>query len=170
VAQTDVHASHAHHSTKKEVKNQKVLLENKGQWPSGVLFRTNMTGGKVWLQQRKMIYHLQDYSAMQKAHAMQNPYFRSETVKQTVIHVNFEGANLVTDIEKSGKSSFYYNFFKGKDPSTWASDVHGYTNVILKNFYNGIDFTMKTKGDEVKYEFHVSPSISPSIIQLNYSG
>lgn len=170
VAQTDVHASHAHHSTKKEVKNQKVLLENKGQWPSGVLFRTNMTGGKVWLQQRKMIYHLQDYSAMQKAHAMLNPYFRSETVKQTVIHVNFEGANLVTDIEKSGKSSFYYNFFKGKDPSTWASDVHGYTNVILKNFYNGIDFAMKTKGDEVKYEFHVSPSISPRIIQLNYSG
>lgn len=170
MAQTDVHASHAHHTTKKEVKNQKVLLENKGQWPSGVLFRTNMTGGKVWLQQRKMIYHLQDYSAMQKAHAMQNPYFRSETVKQTVIHVNFEGANLVTDIEKSGKSSFYYNFFKGKDPSTWASDVHGYTNVILKNYYNGIDFAMKTKGDEVKYEFHVSPSISPSIIQLNYSG
>lgn len=170
MAQTDVHASHAHLSTKKEVKNQKVLLENKGQWPSGVLFRTNMSGGKVWLQQRKMIYHLQDYSAMQKAHAMQNPYFRSETVKQTVIHVNFEGANLVTDIEKTGKSSFYYNFFKGKDPSTWASDVHGYTNVILKNFYNGIDFTMKTKGDEVKYEFHVSPSISPSIIQLNYSG
>ncbi len=170
MAQTDVHASHAHHSTKKEVKNQKVLLENKGQWPSGVLFRTNMTGGKVWLQQRKMIYHLQDYSAMQKAHAMLNPYFRSETVKQTVIHVNFEGANLVTDIEKSGKSSFYYNFFKGKDPSTWASDVHGYTNVILKNFYNGIDFAMKTKGDEVKYEFHVSPSISPRIIQLNYSG
>lgn len=151
-------------------KDQKVLIENKGQWPEAVLYRTNMTGGKVWLQQHKMVYHLQDYSAMQKAHAMQNPSFQNEEVSQTVIHVNFEGANFVSNIEKVGKSSFYYNFFKGKDRSKWASDVHGYTEVVLKEIYAGIDYKLKTQGDVVKYEFHIKPSISPDIIQLNYVG
>jgi gliding motility-associated-like protein len=170
IAQTNSHAHHKQAPTKKEAETNKMLIENKGQWPSSVLFRTNMTGGKVWLQQKKMIYHLQDYSAMQKAHAMQNPSFQSDAVSQTVIHVNFEGANIVSTIEKVGKSKFYYNFFKGKDPSKWASDVHGYRDVVLKEFYSGVDFNLKTEGEIVKYEFHVKPYVSPSIIQLSYAG
>ena len=162
--------NNTHSTPTNQSKDQKVLLENKGQWPEGVLFRTNMTGGKVWLQQQKMVYHLQDYSAMQKAHAMQDPTFQSDAVSQTVIHVNFEGANFVSNIEKTGKSKFYYNFFKGKNPLKWASDVHGYTDVVLKEIYSGIDFKLKTKGETVKYEFHVNPAILPSSIQLNYVG
>ncbi|MBM3187042.1 MAG: hypothetical protein FJZ67_12140, partial [Bacteroidetes bacterium] len=54
------------------------LIENKGQWPKGVLFNSKMDGGKIWFQQRKMIYHLQDYSSMHEAHAMKNPTFSSE--------------------------------------------------------------------------------------------
>ena len=53
IAQTNSHAHHKQAPTKKEAETNKMLIENKGQWPSSVLFRTNMTGGKVWLQQKK---------------------------------------------------------------------------------------------------------------------
>ena len=29
------------------------LIENKGQWPEGVIFQSKIDGGKVWIQQNK---------------------------------------------------------------------------------------------------------------------
>lgn len=165
-SQQSAHKPHIH----TETNSGKVLFENKGQWPEGVLFRTNMDGGKLWVQQRKMVFHLQDFSAMRKSHAMQNPNFHGEEVRETVVHLNFVGSNITHDIEKINPTKYYYNYFKGNDKSKWASDVHGYEKVILHQFYNGIDFRISGHGDEVKYEFLVEPNVQPSIIKLNYAG
>ena len=166
---------HSHQDPHKNIQAQsvnqdKLLLENKGQWPEGVLFNTTMDGGKIWFQQRKMIYHLQDYTAMHEAHAMKNPSFTNEEVKQTVVHVNFLGSNEVTEIEKSGKSQTYYNYFKGNDQSKWISDVHGYETFTLKNFYEGINFKVSSKNSVVKYEFLVNVNSNPEQIKLEYAG
>ena len=152
------------HSAQKPSNPNKMLLENNGQWPEGVLFRSNMNGGKVWIQQHKLIYHLQDYSAMHKAHAMKTPDFTSDEIKETLVHLNFVGSNKVYSLEKKGKTKEYYNFFKGKDPSKWASDVHGYQEVVLQDFYTNIDLRYLGGGDEMKYEFIVSPKADPAII------
>ncbi len=161
--------SHQHASPNKNLSN-KILLENKGQWPEGVLFRSNMNGGKVWVQQHKLIYHLQDYSSMQKAHAMKNPDFTSEEIKETLVHLNFLGSNKVYSIDKKGQSNEYYNFFKGKDPTKWASEVHGYQEITLQEFYNKMDLRYIGGGDEMKYEFIVKPGGITSQIKLEYAG
>jgi len=148
----------------------KTLIENKGQWPKGVLFRSNMDGGKLWVLENKMIFHLQDFSSMHKAHAMKTPNFSSETIKETVVHLNFVGSKKATSIEKNKPTSYYYNYFIGDDKSKWASDVHGYENAIMREFYDGIDFKISGKGDEVKYEFVVKPNVNPNVIKLNYAG
>ena len=148
----------------------KTLIENKGQWPKGVVFRANMDGGKLWVLENKMIFHLQDYSAMYKAHAMNTPGFTGETIKETLVHLNFVGSKKATRIEKNKPSDFYYNYFIGNDQSKWASDVHGYESTVMKEFYTGIDFKITGQGDEVKYEFIVNPQIDPSVIKLNYAG
>jgi hypothetical protein len=44
------------------------FFENKGQWPSGVLFKAEKEGGKLWVMKNKMIFHQQDLSAMAHAH------------------------------------------------------------------------------------------------------
>jgi gliding motility-associated-like protein len=159
------HTDHSH-----KISEEGKLIENKGQWPKGVLFNTKTGGGKVWFQQHKLIYHLQDYSAMHKAHAMKNPAFSNDEVKQTVVHVNFIGSNEVSEIEKIGKSNFYYNYFKGNDRTKWSSDVHGYTSFVLKDFYEGINFRASFKNDELKYEFLIKPTSLPEKIKINYAG
>jgi len=147
----------------------KALFENKGQWPQGVLFNAEMSGGKLWVQQKKMVYHLQDYSAMQKAHAGLNPDFKDTTIRETVVHLNFPGANEVKQIEKKNPTNYYHNYFIGNDKNKWASAVYGYHEVILKEFYDGIDMRYLGKGDEIKYEFVVKPNVDPSKIVLNYA-
>ena len=148
----------------------KTLMENKGQWPKGVVFRANMEGGKLWVLDNKMIFHLQDYSAMHKAHAMNTPGFTGESIKETLVHLNFVGSKKATKIEKSNPTDFYYNYFIGSDQSKWASDVHGFESAVMKEFYSGIDFKITGQGDEVKYEFIVNAQIDPSVIKLNYAG
>jgi len=146
------------------------FIENKGQWEDPILFQSKFHGGNLWVMQKKMIFHLQDFSAMQEAHAVKKDYSETPQLSQTVVHLNFEGANEVSTIEKSHRTETYYNYFMGNDKSKWASDVHGYGEAVLKNLYDGIDLKLIEQQQELKYEFHVQPNIDPSLIVLDYAG
>ena len=168
MAQPKLNDDHSHH---KHVHGQtkSSLLENKGQWPAPVLFQSSIEGGKVWVQQNKFVYHLQDYASMHENHGN----FDSDAgfeIKEKLVHLNFVGSNQVSSIEKNDESSFYFNYFKGNDRSKWASKVHSYGNAVLKNLYDGIDLNVQNKGGQFKYEFIISPFQSHQIIQLNYAG
>lgn len=146
------------------------FIQNKGQWNSNILFKTRFQGGNLWVEQGKLLFHLQDYSAYQKAHG--NPMFvaGSDSYSQHVVHLNFAGANQVKNITQEKPTSNYYNYFIGNDPSKWASNVRGYSEATLHDLYNGIDLKLIEENEALKYEFHVLPGIDPSIIQLNYAG
>ncbi|MDD2983368.1 MAG: gliding motility-associated C-terminal domain-containing protein [Crocinitomicaceae bacterium] len=146
------------------------FIENKGQWDEKVLFKTRFKGGNLWVEQGKMMFHLQDYSAFQRAHA--NPNFEGESnfYKQHVVHLNFKGAKKVTEIIKEKPTEAYYNFFHGKEERNWKGGVHGYSEATLKQLYQGIDLKLIEENEELKYEFHVAPNIDPNTIQLDIQG
>ena len=145
------------------------FFENKGQWPEGVLFKTQISGGNIWVQQKKLVFHLQDFSQLHKAH-FDGEVTGDPVLKETVVHLNFLGSNFVQSSEKSKPLPFYYNYFVGKDSTKWASDVHGFEEVTLPNLYDGIDLKLATSKNLTKYEFLVKPSVDPSQIALNYVG
>ncbi len=146
------------------------FIENKGQWGEDVLFKTKFTGGNLWIEQGKMIFHLQDFSRLQAFHA--NPKDGEDvlTFNQTLLHLNFPGSNKVTSIKKDHQTSVYYNYFLGNIESKWASEVHGYGEAILEDFYSGIDLKLIEQKEVLKYEFHVDAEVDPSIISLEYVG
>lgn len=146
------------------------FVENKGQWPEPVLFKSHFNGGNLWVQQRKFVFHLQDFSAMQTLHGNFKEVKDSLYHRETVVHVNFIGANEVSNIEKSGRSKNYYNYFIGNDQKKWASDVHGYSEAIMNDLYDGVDLKLIEQSSQLKYEFRVQPTIDPSVIQLEYVG
>lgn len=118
------------------------FIENKGQWPERVLFRSHFSGGNMWVEQNKFMFHLQDFSNLHKVHTVPENEHPSDTYQQALIHLTFEGSNEVSSIEKSGESKQYYNYFIGNDESKWASNVHGYEEAILHEFYDGIDLKL----------------------------
>jgi len=159
----DIHHDHSlHHS----------FLENKGQWNENVLFKTNVHGGNLWVEQGRVLFHLQDFSNLHDAHMNPSKNSGKETFefKQTLIQLNFPNSNHINKIEKQGKNPVYYNFFQGKDESKWASNVHGYDEFTLRNIYDGIDLKFIEKEHDLKYEFIVAPGIDPNQIILNYEG
>lgn len=146
------------------------FIENKGQWPKPVLFKARFSGGNLWVQQNKFVFHLQDFSAMKAVHGRPRDTNIEASVKQTVVHLNFIGSNKVDNVEKTHQTKAYYNYFIGNDRSRWASDVRGYGESVLHEFYNGIDLKLIEEQEQLKYEFHVLPMAEPSKIQFSYAG
>lgn len=145
------------------------FIENKGQWNDQVLFKSSFQGGNMWIQQHKFVFHFQDYSATKNAHIGKSFVANNEN-KQQVVHFNFLNSNLVTSINKEGKTAAYYNYFIGNNPSKWASDVRGYSEATLGNLYDGIDLKLIESEQQLKYEFHVRPQVDPNQIKIEIAG
>ena len=159
-AQEIVHNHSIHHA----------FIENKGQWDDQILFQSKFDGGNLWVQQKKMVFHLQDFSATHAAHANFEKIDDKIVNRQTVVHLNFVGANEVNKIEKERATPNYYNYFIGNDKSKWASEVRGYGEAVLRDLYDGIDLKLIEEQEQLKYEFHVSPEKDPALIKLEYVG
>lgn len=146
------------------------FIENKGQWDRNILFKTHFRGGNLWVQQGKILFHLQDFSEFQKAHG--NPLVNASAVtyRQEVVHLNFEGSNKITNITKGAPTSHYYNFFLGNDRQKWANDVRGYSEATLHELYNGIDLKLIEQQEQLKYEFRVMPKADPAQVKLGFAG
>ncbi len=149
--------------------SQSIFLENKGQWPKDVLFKSKMSGGNLWLQKNKLIYHLQDFSSLRENHFSRSQQ-SSTSIKEKLIHLNFKNCNQISKIQKNKKSKSYYNYFIGNNSEKWASNVHGYSDLTLVDFYDGIDLHFISDENGVKYEFIIEPNSDPNEILLSYSG
>lgn len=146
------------------------FIENKGQWESPILFKAKFSGGNLWVQQNKFVFHLQDFSNLHKNHVEPVSEEKDTSLPQAIVHLNFIGSNSVSQIEKINPTKSYYNYFMGNDKTKWTSGVHGFSEAILKEFYDGIDLKLIEEKEQLKYEFHVQPTIDPSIINFNYVG
>ncbi len=146
------------------------FIENKGQWESPILFKAKFSGGNLWVQQNKFVFHLQDFSKLHELHNNPRDNKVEAIVKQAAVHLNFNGSNEVTQIEKINPTKSYYNYFLGNDKSRWTSNVYGYSEAIMKEFYTGIDLKLIEDREQLKYEFHVQPNMDPTVINFSYFG
>lgn len=64
----------------------------------------------------------------------------------------------------------YYNFFTGKDSTTWASDCKIYQAVLYKNIYPNIDVRYYTDNGNLKYDIIVNPGGNVEDIALQFAG
>ena len=142
------------------------FLENKGQWPSYVLFRAESRFGKLYIEQGRLVYQFLNMSNLHKGHYHYTD--KTPLVQQELIAANFIGANDVSSIDKSKETSEYYNFFIGNDKSKWASHVRGYADVVLHDLYDGIHLRVNNEGDYMKYDFIVEPKSNPKQIKISY--
>ena len=145
------------------------FFENKGQWPSEVLFKAEKEGGKLWVMKNKLIFHQQDLSAMAHAHDRGEKQ-KNQNIREHVVHAAFVNSLPFNTMEKSGATSFYHNYFLGKDSTKWAAEVHGYDRVVRHQLYPGIDLTLNATGLNQEYGFVVSPGVDPTQIRIQYAG
>jgi gliding motility-associated-like protein len=149
------------------------FVENKGQWPDKVLFRSDLKSGFLYLENDGLLFDLYDPSIMNKyIESHYNKSLRKELDKLPChsYKVKFKGANTHVSTHTEMQTPHYYNYFLGNEEKKWGAEAYGYGAVIHENLYHQIDFKMYSRLFHLKYDFIVKPGGNVDHIQLSYSG
>lgn len=155
------------------------FIENRGQWESDILFRTEIPGGFLFLKNNSLVYVFYDASKVASQHgkapAKQTPFPTAKTsdinsISAHGVEVRFQNAATVIKHIPKNPVAVQFSYFIGNDAKSWTSDVKGYGEVVYENVYPGIDMRIYMHQFTLKYEFIVRPQADPSQIKLKYEG
>ncbi|MBK5286221.1 MAG: PKD domain-containing protein [Bacteroidia bacterium] len=144
------------------------FTENKGQWENNILFRTDFSGGRLFLEKNNFTYVFYHPDDIENLH----PHDGKVTTQIRLHAVKVELAGGTNSATTGGREeeTYHKNFFIGNDQSRWASDVKDFSEVFYSNIYNGIDLKVYSKDNELKYDYLVHAGSDAGQIRLKYSG
>jgi len=154
------------------------FTENKGQWESQVLYKADVSGGAMYLEDGGLTFAFRDqesvdallhfkYMEAAKRRVSATP---SEIINCHAYHVHFNGANKGIKVTGVDPAPDYVNYYIGNNPDKWVSSAHKYGAVTYTDLYPGIDLSVYQKNALLKYDFIVHPGAEPSVISMEYSG
>lgn len=145
--------------------------ENKGQFDQRVLFKSQIPGGALFLENNRWTFHLYDAGLLADLH-MGNFSGDLETLQMQhhAYQVTFLNSNANPVVEGSEDQPHFYNYFKGNNPSKWASKVSAFTKVRYNNLYPQIDAELYTYQHNLKYDWMVKPGGDPTQIKWEIEG
>ena len=146
------------------------FIENKGQWPEQVQFRTDIHSGALFLENTTLTYHFYDAGVLEQLHAKEYPGKLDKLrMKYHAFKVHFEGAH-IPNISGEEEKPEYYNYFLGSDRDNWGSHARAFEAVRYQDLYPGVDLKLYTQNELLKYDFILSPGSNPAQIAMNYEG
>ncbi|HMN06514.1 MAG TPA: gliding motility-associated C-terminal domain-containing protein [Flavobacteriales bacterium] len=149
------------------------FVENKGQWPASVEFRTAAPEATVWCEAGSILIDRFDAAAIAKHHAGSGSGYDPQaprTIRHHALRLHFPGATGPVRSEGQGLQAGRYNYFLGNDPRQWASNARAYAMVLQQELYPGIDLRLRPGDGVMKYDLIVAPGADPSQIRVAYEG
>jgi len=151
------------------------FVENKGQWPSDVLYLARLGGLDVWITKYGVNYNffkLEEIPSETKSEHSFSDKFRHKDymVLGHRVLVKLQGYNENPVREGKEKQEGYYNYFIGNDPSKYATFVGLYKEAVIKNVYDGIDVRYYFDGGMLRYDYIVHPGADPKQIVFKLEG
>ncbi len=147
---------------------------NAGQTDRSVRFMTHAPGGTLYFTPSEVVLVLQGgqeqvdkaVAAIEVGRVDQNSI--SDT--QSVVRMQFVGADGASVLQGSEQLPGRVNYFIGNDPSRWQNNLPTYGNITYRGLYSGIDLTYSGTGGQLKGTYAVAAGSDPSQIRWRYSG
>lgn len=149
------------------------FTQNAGQWNADIRYRFSSSNLDIHVKSNSISYFIFEGNAMaligKHAH-IEHPEISS--INSHFIKLNFLGSNPNTYIENEKRASYYYNYFNGKDPGKWKSNIPVYKKLIYKKLYPGIDLNLEGNSFDkgLKYDWIISPNTDINNIQMQFEG
>jgi hypothetical protein len=86
------------------------------------------------------------------------------------LHIKLLGENTRPAVSAGDELPGRSNYFIGKDPSKWHTNIPNYGTVRYQNVYSGIDLIYYGNQGHLEFDFVVSPGTDPKLISLAVSG
>lgn len=126
--------------------------ENHGQSDSQVKFLARTGSYSVFLTQTEAVYVLGDGES------------------QTVLRIRSLAANRVSSVRGLDTLPGKSNYFAGRDPARWHTNIPNYARVLYRNIYPGIDLAYHGNQGQLEYDWIVRPGADPRAIRFSISG
>ena len=93
-----------------------------------------------------------------------------ERQEPSFLRLKLADANEKLSVSGSDELPGKINYFIGKDPSQWRTNIPTYSKVRYAAVYPGIDLVYYGNDGRLEYDFVVSPGADPSTIHLAFNG
>src|SRR5579872_1850451 len=94
----------------------------------------------------------------------------AETGGPSFLRLKLADANAKLSVSGSDELPGKINYFIGKDPSKWRTNIPTYSKVRYAAVYPGIDLVYYGNDGQLEYDFVVSPGADPDKIHLVFNG
>ncbi|WP_409769503.1 gliding motility-associated C-terminal domain-containing protein [Thermaurantimonas sp.] len=154
---------------------------NAGQWPEPFEYLLKINNGSIYFEDGKVkvfLIHPYDWAQFKGPHhSTTSPRtfgaslfgYTPGILRMHTYEMHFINSN--TKAVKRGlrKKPFYHNYFLGKDPKYWRSEVPVYSGVSYENLYPGINVHFYDSDNQFKYDYRIAPGADPSLIKVRYA-
>ena len=152
-------------------------VENKNQWPAVFRFGAEFPQTKVFLKDASIFFiqysQINDDDKSSKRLLTKAPkeshIHSSGELAMATFELKFLNA-LQASISASGKHKTKYNYLYGNESSAWAQGASAYGEIIYEGIYAGIDLKVYSAGNQMKYDWIVSPCADVRKIAFTYHG
>ncbi|MFC1733282.1 gliding motility-associated C-terminal domain-containing protein [candidate division KSB1 bacterium] len=154
------------------------FIENKGQWDHQVYFKAEIDGGAIFLEKDLLTFTFLDMGAIEELlHFKHKSNSERDILPQPnniidchAYKVRFLNANPKVGIKGEQIHSDYNNYFIGKDPSKWASEVRKFQTITYYEIWKNIDLKFYEEGNLLKYDVIIHPGGKSGDVAFEYEG
>ncbi len=143
---------------------------NQGQTDPQVKFLAHGSGYTIFLTAGQMVLDLRPSAVLSNAAKSSAAPAASQKTTSAVIQINMVGANPNPKVAGEDLQAGNVNYFIGKDPKKWQTNVAIYKQVRYKDVYPGIDLVYYGNQSRVEHDFVIAPGADPSQVQLDVIG
>jgi hypothetical protein len=88
--------------------------------------------------------------------------------KTSVIQATLLGSNAAANLTGLERQLTRTNYFIGRDPQRWRTNLPNYAKVKYSRVYPGVDLVFYGNQNKLEYDFTVSPGANPGVIALSF--
>jgi hypothetical protein len=145
---------------------------NQGQTDEQVKFLARGTRQTLFLTSTEavLVFTSREQTAEGRSRVARAKPVEAGQVTQTVLRMTLVGANREPRVEGTEELPGKANYFIGKDPTKWRTNVPTYKKVQYHNIYPGIDLVYYGNQRQLEYDFVVHPGADPNRILLSFQG
>ena len=149
--------------------------ENQGQTAHEVRFVSHGAGYELFLTPQEAVLALHPARRLDLSPTHRTAYFKAlrearRAEKTAVLRMRLANANQATKVAGIDPLPGRVDYFLGKDPSNWRTNIPSYARVKYADVYPGVDLVFYGNQRRLEYDFIVAPGADPKAIALNVEG
>lgn len=143
---------------------QVFMHPNRGQWDERIQYKVDMDYGYLLIENQGITYQLFDL----KIHAA---YESNQPARTHVVKTHFIGSKKPSTPIEQKQTTYYRNYFIGRDSTKWKTHVNDCQDVRFKELYPGIQIHYESsENEQLKYSFEVNVGANPNQLKMQIDG